>query len=73
MDRLLRLLQDINPDVDFINEKKLVDDDLIDSLDVLSIVIGIEDAFGIKIDPDDVISDNFNSAEKMYEMINRYK
>ena len=71
MDKLLEILKDIRPDVDFENEKNLIGDSILDSLDVMSIVSEICDAFDIQVSPADIVPANFNSAEAMYKMIER--
>ena len=52
-------------DIDYINEKDLVDAGTIDSLEIMQIVVEIEQSFKIEIDSDDVNEDNFNSIEAM--------
>ena len=73
MEKVLEILQEIRPDVDFINEKKLIDDDVLDSFDIISIVGELNDVFDIEIDVEDLEPDNFNSVEAMYELINKLK
>ena len=71
MEKVLEILQEIRPDVDFINEKKLIDDDILDSFDIISIVSEFNDVFDIDIDVEDLEPDNFNTVEAMFELINR--
>ena len=49
MDKLLEILKGIRPDVDFENETELIDDGILDSFDVVSIISEIDDAFGVQI------------------------
>lgn len=72
MDKLLRILWEINPDIDYEKEESLVDDGIFDSLEIMSIVSEIEDCFHIDIAPEDVIAENFNSAKNMMKMIEKY-
>ena len=72
-EELLALLEDIRPDVEFENETKLIDDGVLDSFDIISIVQAIDDAFGVEIDVEDLEPDNFNSYEAMIELINKCK
>jgi len=71
-DKLLKILKEINPDLDYANEKELVDGGQFDSLEVMSIVAEMEDAFHIEIDPDDVIAENFNSIGSMKKIVAKY-
>lgn len=71
MEKLLKTLMEVRPDVDFKNEKKLIDEEVLDSFDIIAIVNGINEAFEIEIDIDDLEPDNFNTIEAMYELICR--
>lgn len=70
-EKLLKILIDINPDIDYEKETALVDDGFFDSLEVMTIVTEIDDHFHVEIDPDDVIAENFNSVEKMLALIEK--
>ena len=71
MDELLEILNDIQPGVDFENETHLIDNHLLDSLSIISLVAELEDAFDITVPAVEIIPANFNSAEAMMEMIQR--
>ena len=71
MDELLEILNDIQPGVDFENETHLIDNHLLDSLSIISLVAELEDTFDVTIPAVEIIPDNFNSAEDMMEMIQR--
>ena len=73
MEELLAILREIRPDVDFENETKLIDDDILDSFDIIAIVGEFNDAFGIDIDVEDLEPDNFNTVEAMKELIDKLK
>ena len=73
MDELLQLLEDIKPTVDFRTCTGLIDDGYLDSFDILSIVSELNDAFGIEISPVDIIPENFNSAQALWDMVERLK
>ncbi|MBO5171003.1 MAG: acyl carrier protein [Oscillospiraceae bacterium] len=71
MNELLEILNDIQPGVDFENETHLIDNHLLDSLSIISLVAELEDTFDMTIPAVEIIPDNFNSAEAMMEMIQR--
>ena len=71
MEKILSILQDIRPDVDFESEKKLIDDHILDSFDIISIVGEFNDAFDIDIDVADLEPENFNTIEAMQELIEK--
>lgn len=69
MEKLLELLHSIRPDVDFENEKELIDDGILDSFDVVSIISEIEDVFGVQIRITELDPENFNSVENIWKLI----
>jgi D-alanine--poly(phosphoribitol) ligase subunit 2 len=73
MEELLEILEDIQPDADYETCKTLIDDGILDSFAVLSIVGEIEDTFGVKVTPAEIVPENFNSAQALWEMICRLK
>lgn len=71
MEKLLDILNQIRSDIDYENEKTLVDDGVLDSFDIVSIVSELSMEYDIDISIDDMTAENFNSAEAMLEMITR--
>jgi len=59
--------------VDYKKEQALIDDQILDSLLVLELVTELEDIFQIRISPADIVSENFNSAGAIWQMIKRIK
>ena len=50
MERLLTILQDVNYEIDFAHERHMVDDGLIDSLELMKIIVALEEAYDVRID-----------------------
>lgn len=73
LDRLMEILDEIAPGEDFENCTTLIDDHILDSFGILSLVSEIEDEFDVEISPAELIPENFNSAAKLWEMIGRLK
>lgn len=71
MDKLLEILEDIDPNNDYKTDDKLIDNGHLESLSILTLVSELEDAFDIEITPIDMVPDNFNSANAMWAMIQR--
>ena len=70
-DTLLGILYDVCPDLDFERETSLIDDGLLESLDIVSIVTGIMDEFDVELSVDDLLPENFNSVDAMLDLIER--
>jgi len=71
MDEILNLLKELHDDIDFETEDHLVDDRILDSFDVVTLVSEIDDRFDIRIPAEDIIPENFNSAEALYKLLER--
>ena len=71
MEELLEILNDLNPDIDYETEDKLIDNKLYDSFKIITLISEISDTFEIELGPEHLIPENFNSARAMWEMIRR--
>ncbi len=73
MDKLLELLKGIRPDVDFETETALIDDGILDSFDVVSIISELDDEFGVQIRIAELDPDNFNSLQSLWNLVQKLK
>ena len=71
MEKIYQILSSLHPDVDFTNHTTLIDDEVLDSFDIVTIVGEINFEFGVEIGVEDLQPDNFNSAEAMMALITR--
>lgn len=69
MEELLEILAEIKPGVDFKSETALVDDGILDSLDIISIISEVSDEYDVKISPEKITPENFNSAAAIMNLI----
>lgn len=71
MEELLEILEEIQPDADYETCTTLIDDGILDSFAILSIVGELEDAFDVQITPAEIVPENFNSAQALWDMVQR--
>ncbi|WP_462426007.1 phosphopantetheine-binding protein [Anaerotignum lactatifermentans] len=71
MESLLKILAEIRPDVDFEDNKELVDSGELDSFDIVTLVGELCDAYDIEIDADEIVPENFNSVEAIMALVTR--
>lgn len=71
MNELINILNEVKADVDFSKEKSLIDDEILSSFDIVTIVAKINDEFDIDFPVNEIIPENFNSAESLYNVIKR--
>ena len=70
---IISILEEVRPDLDFAVEKSLIDGGILDSFDIITIVGEFNDAFDIEINVADLLPENFNSAEAMWELVQKLK
>lgn len=71
MNKLITILKEINNDIDYEKVDNLIDGRYLDSLSILSLIAILEEEYDIEIKAIDITPDNFNSAQKIYELITR--
>ncbi|MBQ8912408.1 MAG: acyl carrier protein [Clostridia bacterium] len=71
MKELLEILNELHPDVDFEKEESLIEDRILDSLDIVSLISEIDDRFDVVIPPEEIVPENFNSAKAIWALITR--
>lgn len=69
----MNILNELRPELDFEKENTLIDDGVLDSFDLVSLIGEINDQFDVEIDFDDIELENFNSVQAMEKLIQRLK
>ena len=71
MEQLIELLKELHPEIDYETEEGLVDNGILDSLDIVTLITDINDAFDVSIPAEEILPENFNSAKALWELIER--
>ena len=71
MEALMEILQDLHPDVDFDSCDTLIDDKILDSFDIVSLVTDISEEYDITIPVEEIVPTNFNSAKALWALVER--
>lgn len=71
MEALLEILEELHPEVDFKTHKSLIDDKILDSFDIITLIAEINEEYDVRIPVDEIIPENFNSAESLYKLIQK--
>ncbi len=71
MEELLEILNELHPDIDFNTQQNLVDEKILDSFDIVTIISEVADVFDITISAEEIVPDNFNSASALYSLIEK--
>lgn len=70
-EQIIEILEDIQPEADYETCQALIDDHILTSLDVLSLVAELEDEFDVTIPTVEIIPSNFNSVDAIAAMVER--
>ena len=71
MTELLEILENLHPEVDFDTCTTLIDDKILDSFDIITIISEINEEFDVVIPAEEIIPENFNSAQALHALITR--
>ena len=71
MEELIRILNDMDDSIDWENTDNLIDDRIMDSFMVISLISVLTDQFDIDIEASEIVPENLNSVEAMWKMITR--
>ena len=69
MEQLLNILKELHEEIDFEHTEGLVDDGILDSLDIVTLVTEIDASFDVRIPPEEIVPENFNSASALWALI----
>ena len=69
--KIVEILKRMHPDVDVTGDVRLVDDGILDSLDIVTLVTELNAAFDVRIPALEILPDNFNSIGAIAAMIER--
>lgn len=68
-ENVLAVLKEVRPDVDFLNEAELIDEGILDSFDIISIVSELNERFEIDITADELEPENFNTLDAIVALV----
>lgn len=71
-ERLLTVLQESYPEIDFESSEELVDDGVLDSLTLVGIISALSLEFGVILPYEDIVPENFNSIDSMVALIQKF-
>ena len=69
MNELIEILTDLHPDVDFATETGLIENGILNSLDIVTLITEINDKFDVMIPAEEIMPENFDSAEALWALI----
>lgn len=70
-EKILEICKSVNGSIDYTSEK-LIDDKLMDSVTLISIISELSDEFDVSIPYEEIVPENFNSIKAMAELVEKY-
>ncbi|HHX55456.1 MAG TPA: acyl carrier protein [Clostridiales bacterium] len=71
MEELLEILEELHPEINFEEHDRLIDDKVLDSFDIITLIAEINDEYDVAIPVEHIIPENFNSAKTLYQLIEK--
>lgn len=71
MEKILQILSALRPEVNFQEHQKLIEDGILDSFDIITLIGELDEAFAIQIGVEDILPENFNSLEAIISLVER--
>ena len=71
-DRIIAILKEIRPEFDFSEEGlDFIEEGMLDSFDIVSLVDSLDTEFGIKINGVDIVPENFSTIEGIMQLVSK--
>ncbi len=71
MNEIIDILTELHDDVDFTTETGLVENGILNSLDIVAIITEINDRMDVRIPAEEILPENFDSAEALWALVQR--
>ena len=69
--KIIKILTELRPEFDFNQNVDLIEEGMLDSFDVVTLVTILDEKFGISIDGVDILPNNFSSVEKIESLLKK--
>lgn len=71
MQKIIDMLEELKPEQDFSSSNDFIEDGMLDSFDIISLISMLEEEYNIIIDGLDVVPENFSTVESIIELIKK--
>lgn len=72
-EKIIEIIQDINEDFDPTEESDIIEDGILDSFDIINFIMEANESFGVKINVEEIVPENFTNVESIQKLIERLK
>lgn len=67
--QIINILQELRPEFDFSQDFNFIEEGMLDSFDIVSLVTTLDDNYGISIDGMDILPENFSTVEAIIKLL----
>lgn len=71
-DNIIRILTEIRSEFDFNEEINFIENGMLDSFDIVTLVTALDEEYKISIDGTDIVPNNFSSVEAISTLLSKY-
>jgi acyl carrier protein len=72
-EKIIEIIQNINEDFDPAEESDIIEDGILDSFDIINFIMEANESFGVKINVEEIVPENFTNVESIQKLIERLK
>lgn len=73
MEKIVAVLKNIRPEFDFVGIDDFFVRGMLDSFDLTVLISSLEERFGISVDGEDIVPENFRNTEAIASLLRKYK
>ncbi|TMU56193.1 acyl carrier protein [Flagellimonas algicola] len=70
-EKIITFLTEIRPEFDFSESSNFIEEGMLDSFDIVSLVASLDEEFEISIDGTEILPENFSSVEGIIQLLNK--
>lgn len=70
-DKIHEIIEDVRPDIEYNEDTLLIDEGLLDSFDIVNVVLELSEEFDIEIGVEEVVPENFNTIDAITKLVER--
>lgn len=68
-EKILSILNDMRPDIEFETEEGLISEGLLESFDLIQLIATLENEFGVEIGNRNITKENFDSLDRIVSLM----
>lgn len=71
-EKIIEILTEIRPEFDFNKPVNFMEEGMLDSFDVVSLVSSLDETYGISIEGTEIVPENFSSVDAISRLLSKY-